>query len=145
MEWNRKGKWKRNLCVSSFSSLLVLAVNKYILKCFCTFSYRLPLNTNNYTEKGQRKSLGNGRCTDEKGPAAGRYTIRSPNFLLLSSKRPNSLLSPIVFYNKPSKDLDVKNCDRYMTFLPSQCTLTGKTDRIPRPAVTRLWSICLLF
>ena len=57
---------------------------------------------NNYTEKGQTKSLENGRCTDEKKePAAGLI----PNFLLLSSKLPNSLLSRIVFYNKPSKEI----------------------------------------
>ena len=63
---------------------------------------------NNYTEKGQIKSLGNSRCTDEKKePAAGLI----PNFLLLSSKLPNSLFSRIVFYNKPSKDLYVKKCD----------------------------------
>ena len=30
------------------------------------FSYRLPVNIDIYTEKGQTKNLGNGRCTDEK-------------------------------------------------------------------------------
>ena len=67
VECNRKGKRKPNLCVSSLSSLLVLAVTEYFYwMCFAHFSYRLPVNINNYTEKGQRKSIGNGHCTGEK-------------------------------------------------------------------------------
>ena len=31
------------------------------LSGFEPFSYRLPVNMNNYTEKGQTKSLGNGK------------------------------------------------------------------------------------
>ena len=100
------------------------------------FYYRLPVNMNNYTEKGQTESLGNGRCTDEKKkkkkePAAGLI----PNVLLLSSKLPNSLLSRIVFYNKPSRSRCEKMWLIYDIFAMSKHA-TGKTYIFIRPAVT---------
>ena len=77
-----------------------------LLNVFDPFSYRLPVNMNNYAEKGQTKSLGNGRCTD------GRRNQR-PDWYLIS-----------FFYHRNyqircfTKNLDVKKCEWYTTFLP---------------------------
>ena len=66
---------------------------------------------NAYTEQGPRKELENGRCDNEKKKkkrATGQYTSGSPNFLLFSSKLPNSLRLRIVFYIISIKALSVK-------------------------------------
>ena len=54
------------------------------------------------------KSLGNGRCTDEK------RNQRLDDILvghLISFFYNRNYQIHIVFYNKPSQDLDVKKCD----------------------------------
>ena len=67
---------------------------------------------NNYTEKGQTKSLGNGRCTDEKrNQRPDDILVGHLISFFIIEILPNSLLSSIVFNNKPSKDLDMKKCD----------------------------------
>ena len=109
---------------------------------------------NAYTQQGQIKRLGKGRCDNEnknktKTKKRGGRTIYvtngSPNFLLLSSKVPNSMHLRIVSYTIPSKALDVKKRDRHITFLPFETTLSGQINLNIGPKVVRLWHSFLYF